>query len=112
MMLRGVKGFTLIEVLVALAVFGVLTALAYMTLGQSLNNADMLTERMDRLQSIQRTIRSRQHEDLFTHIVALDVRGCRARNDHGGDEHEKRRAADARFPHCVTAPSDSQSMRP
>lgn len=49
-------GFTLIEVLVALAVFGVLTALAYMTLGQSLNNADMLTERMDRLQSIQRTM--------------------------------------------------------
>ena len=56
MTLREAKGFTLIEVLVALAVFGVLTALAYMTLGQSLNNADMLTERMDRLQSIQRTM--------------------------------------------------------
>ena len=50
------NGFTLIEVLVALAVFGVLSLLAYMSLGQTLANADMLTERMDRLQSIQRTM--------------------------------------------------------
>lgn len=52
----GQRGFTLIEVLVALAVFGVLSALAYMTLGQTLSNADMLTERMNRLQAIQRTM--------------------------------------------------------
>ena len=50
------KGFTLIEVMVALAVFGVLSLLAYMSLGQTLANADMLTQRMDRLQSIQRTM--------------------------------------------------------
>ncbi len=50
------RGFTLIEVLVALAVFGVLSALAYMTLGQTLSNADLLTERMDRLQAVQRTM--------------------------------------------------------
>ena len=50
------SGFTLIEVLVALAVFGVLTALAYMSLGQTLANSDLLTERMERLQSIQRTM--------------------------------------------------------
>lgn len=50
------RAFTLIEVLVALAVFGVLTAIAYMTLGQTLSNADMLSGRMDRLQSIQRTM--------------------------------------------------------
>ena len=50
-------GFTLIEVLVAMAVFGVLTALAYLSLGQTLNNAELLTERMDRLQAIQRTMR-------------------------------------------------------
>jgi general secretion pathway protein J len=55
--LRNTKGFTLIEVLVAMAVFGVLTILAYMTLGQTLLSADMLTDRMDRLQSIQRTMR-------------------------------------------------------
>jgi len=50
------SGFTLIEVLVAMAIFGVLTALAYMTLGQTLSNSEMLTERMDRLQAVQRTM--------------------------------------------------------
>lgn len=50
------SGFTLIEVLVAMAIFGVLSALAYMTLGQTLSNSEMLTERMDRLQAIQRTM--------------------------------------------------------
>jgi general secretion pathway protein J len=54
---RRRNGFTLIEVLVALAVFGVMSMLAYMALGQTLSNADLLTERMDRLQAIQRTIR-------------------------------------------------------
>lgn len=57
MNIRRSMGFTLIEVLVAMAVFGVLTILAYMSLGQTLANADMLTERMDRLQAIQRTMR-------------------------------------------------------
>jgi general secretion pathway protein J len=42
--------------MVALAVFGVLSAMAYMTLGQTLDNSDMLTQRMDRLQSLQRTV--------------------------------------------------------
>jgi len=53
---RG-RGFTLIEVLVALAVFGVLSVVAYMALGQTLSNADLLGERMERLEAIQRTIR-------------------------------------------------------
>jgi general secretion pathway protein J len=51
------KGFTLIEVLVALALFGILSALAFMTVNQTLANSDMLNERMDRLQAIQRTMR-------------------------------------------------------
>ncbi len=51
------RGFTLIEVLVALAVFGVMSLLAYTTLGSTLSNADYLTERMERLQSVQRTVR-------------------------------------------------------
>ena len=51
------NGFTLIEVLVALAVFGVLSTMAYMALGQTLSNADLLGERMQRLESIQRAIR-------------------------------------------------------
>ena len=53
---RG-RGFTLIEVLVALAVFGVLSVVAYMALGQTLSNADLLGERMARLEAIQRTVR-------------------------------------------------------
>ena len=56
-MWRRHKGFTLIEVLVAMAIFGVLSMLAYMTLGQTLANSEMLTERMDRLQAVQRTMR-------------------------------------------------------
>ena len=57
MIVRRSSGFTLIEVLVAMAIFGVLSMLAYMTLGQTLANAEMLTERIDRLQAVQRTIR-------------------------------------------------------
>ena len=56
-MKRPGGGFTFIEILVALAVFGVMSMLAYMTLGQTMANADMLTERMDRLQALQRTVR-------------------------------------------------------
>jgi len=51
------SGFTLIEVLVAMAVFGVLTIMSYIALGQTLANAEMLNERMDRLQAIQRSMR-------------------------------------------------------
>lgn len=55
--MRRAAGFTLIEVLVALAIFGILSVLAYQTLGQSLTNTDLLNARMDRMQSIQRTMR-------------------------------------------------------
>ena len=51
------RGFSLIEVLVAVAIFGMLTAIAYATLGSVLNNTEMLNARMDRLQAIQRTMR-------------------------------------------------------
>ena len=47
----------MIEVLVALSVFGILSLLSYMTLGQTLSNADMLTGRMQRLQVVQRSVR-------------------------------------------------------
>lgn len=57
MIRRDVSGFTLIEVLVALAVFGVMSMLAYSALGSTLSNADYLTDRMERLQSVQRTVR-------------------------------------------------------
>jgi general secretion pathway protein J len=51
------QAFTLIEVLVALAIFGVMSLLAYAALGTSLSNADLLNARMDRLQAIQRSVR-------------------------------------------------------
>lgn len=57
MTVRRRNGFTLIEVLVALAVFGVVSIIAYTALGQTLSNADMLSERMDRLKAIQRAVR-------------------------------------------------------
>lgn len=54
---RRSSGFTLVEVMVALAIFGMLAAFAYGTLGQTLANAEILTDRMARLQSVQRTVR-------------------------------------------------------
>lgn len=50
------RGFTLIEVLVALAIFGIMSAMAYQALGQSLSNADLLRERMERIQGVQRSM--------------------------------------------------------
>ena len=60
------RGFTLIEVLVALSVFGVMSLLAYMSLGQTLSNADMLSERMNRLQAVQKTMSYLSNELLQT----------------------------------------------
>lgn len=54
---RTRRGFTLIEVLVALAIFGILSVLAYQALGQTFANADLLNERMDRLRAIQQAMR-------------------------------------------------------
>jgi general secretion pathway protein J len=49
--------FTLIEVLVALAVFGILAALSYGALNQTIVSAEILSERLDRLQATQKTMR-------------------------------------------------------
>lgn len=54
---RRTTGFTLIEVLVAVAIFGVLTTLSVMTISQTLSSIEFLSDRMDRLQAIQRTVR-------------------------------------------------------
>ena len=51
------RGFTLIEVMVAMAVFAILAAFAYGTLSQTLLSAEILSDRMDRLQALQRTMR-------------------------------------------------------
>ena len=50
------RGFTLIEVLVALAIFGIMSALAYQAIGQTLSNTALLHERVDRIHAIQRTM--------------------------------------------------------
>ena len=63
---RVQQGFTLIEVFVAITVFAVMTGLAYLSLGQTLSNADMLNERMDRLRAIQRTVSYLSSELLQT----------------------------------------------
>jgi len=54
---REQKAFTLIEVLVAFAIFGILAAFAYGALSQTLLSAEILGERMDRLQAIQKSVR-------------------------------------------------------
>ena len=54
---KHASGFTLIEVLVALAIFGVVTILAYQTLGLALSNTQLIGERMERMHAIQRTMR-------------------------------------------------------
>jgi general secretion pathway protein J len=54
---RRCRAFTLIEVLVSLAIFAILAAMAYGALGQTLASAEILNDRMDRLQALQRTVR-------------------------------------------------------
>jgi general secretion pathway protein J len=51
------RGFTLLEVLVAVAIFGVLAALAYGTLSRTLDNAERLEERSGRMEALQRAVR-------------------------------------------------------
>lgn len=50
------RGFSLIEVLVALAIFALMSVLAYQALGSSMSNAEVLGDRMDRLRSIQQAM--------------------------------------------------------
>jgi general secretion pathway protein J len=70
--LRHQSAFTLIEVLVSLAVFSILAALAYGVLNQTLASADLLNERMDRLQALQRTIRTLSED--FMQLTPRPVR--------------------------------------
>jgi general secretion pathway protein J len=66
------RGFTLIEVLVSLAVFAILAALAYGVLNQTLDSAEMLSERMNRMQAIQKTMRIVSED--FLQLVPRPVR--------------------------------------
>ncbi len=51
------QGFTLIEIMVAVSIFAIMSVMAWGALGRSLSDAEMLTDRMDRLQAIQRSVR-------------------------------------------------------
>jgi general secretion pathway protein J len=51
------RGFTLIEIMVAVAIFAVMSVIAWGALNRSLSDTEMLTSRMDRLQAIQRSVR-------------------------------------------------------
>lgn len=69
---RRRDGFTLVEVLVAIAVFAVLSALAYGTLSQTLTSAELLGDRMERLQAIQRTMRVLEQD--FAQLAPRPIR--------------------------------------
>jgi len=51
------QGFTLIEFIVAVAVFAAMAALAYGALNQTLFNSELMRVRMDRLAALQKTVR-------------------------------------------------------
>lgn len=55
-----VRGFTLIEVMVAVFVFGVLAATAYSTLNATLQSVSSVSEEMARLQQLQRSVQTLQ----------------------------------------------------
>ncbi len=57
MMRRPQRGFTLIEIMVAVAIFSLMSVIAWGALSNALDDAEMLTDRMDRLQAIQRAVR-------------------------------------------------------
>ena len=56
MIRRLQNAFTLIEVLVAVAIFSLVAALAYGTLNQTVLSAELLSDRMNRLQALQRAV--------------------------------------------------------
>lgn len=66
------NGFTLVEVLVAMGIFSILSALAYGTLNQTIITADILSNRMNKIQSLQRTIRLIEQD--FMQLAERSVR--------------------------------------
>lgn len=71
--MRTPRGFTLIEVLVAMAIFAVLSVLAYGALSQTLISREVLSSRMERLQAVQRTMRLITRD--FLQLAPRPVRG-------------------------------------
>jgi len=60
------RGMTLIELLVAVFAFAVMSTLAYSALGQMLSNSDLLNSRMQRVQEVQLAMRYLESDLLQT----------------------------------------------
>lgn len=60
MTIRTSRGFTLIEVMVAVFIFGVLAASAYTTLNATVGSVESVSLEMARLQQLQRTVQTLQ----------------------------------------------------
>ncbi|MGB5247233.1 MAG: type II secretion system minor pseudopilin GspJ [Woeseia sp.] len=69
---RMQAGFTLIEVLVAIAIFAIMSALAYGALSQTISSSQTLGENMDRLKAVQRAIRMLDSD--FMQLAARPIR--------------------------------------
>ena len=65
-------GFTLIEVLISMAIFAVISVLAYGALSQTLDSAEWLGARMQRLQQVQKTMRFLSND--FTQLAPRPIR--------------------------------------
>ncbi|MDX1509660.1 MAG: type II secretion system minor pseudopilin GspJ, partial [Woeseiaceae bacterium] len=53
----SMRGFTLLEVVVSVAIFAILSVLAYRSLAGTFENIDRLNDRMQRIQAVQRSMR-------------------------------------------------------
>ncbi len=75
------RGMTLIEVLVAMAIFAILAALAYGALNRTLASAEILGDRMARLQAVQRTMQLLEQD--FLQLAPRPVREPLGENANG-----------------------------
>ncbi|MEM7279722.1 MAG: type II secretion system minor pseudopilin GspJ [Pseudomonadota bacterium] len=72
MIKRRQKGFTLVEMLVSVFVFAILSAISYATLNETADRVRQVNTQMSRLQSIQRTLQLMQMD--FSQISPRPVR--------------------------------------
>lgn len=69
---RGQRGFTLIEIMVALLISAILAVMAFEGMQQALNNRDRIKTSMERLRAVQYTVRSLVQD--FSQLAPRPVR--------------------------------------